>query len=181
MNQSHSDPFIDAALREFRRHKDYADRAVAHLSDTHLREPLSNETNSIAVIMKHVGGNLRSRFTDFLTTDGEKPWRDRDSEFIDDFADRAAILAHWERGWACLFDALAAMMPADLARSVTIRGEAHTVPRAIARSLAHVSYHAGQIVLIARMLAERDGTPWTTITIPRGGSREFNRRMGHHP
>lgn len=171
--------FLDAAFSEFRRYKEYAERAVAQISDARLREPLSPETNSIAVIVKHVGGNLRSRFTDFLTTDGEKPWRDRDSEFIDDFADRAAMLAHWERGWACLFGALTPLTGADLARIVTIRGEAHTVVQAVARSLAHVSYHSGQIVMIARVFAWRDGVEWKTLTIPRGGSEAFNTGMGH--
>jgi uncharacterized damage-inducible protein DinB len=174
VNTAHT---IDAALAEFRRHKDYAQRAIAQLTDDHLRQSLSPETNSIAVIVKHLAGNLRSRFTDFLTTDGEKPWRDRDSEFIDDFPDRAAMLDSWERGWACLFDALAPLTEPDLARTVTIRGEPHTVAHALARSLAHADYHTGQIVLIARTLAERDAIAWTTLTIPRGGSRAFNQEM----
>jgi hypothetical protein len=176
-----ADAVIEASLREFRRYKDLADRAVAQLTEAHLREALSGQTNSIAVIMKHVGGNLRSRFTDFLTSDGEKPWRDRDREFIDDFPDRAAMLAHWERGWARLFEALTPLTAADLSRTLTIRGEPHTIVQAIARSLAHVAYHTGQIVLIARIHAERAGAPWTTLTIPRGGSRAFNEGMRHVP
>lgn len=126
--------------------------------------------------MKHVGGNLLSRWTDFLTTDGEKPWRHRDSEFIDDFTDRAAILAHWERGWTCVFDSLAGLTPGDLTKTVHIRGEPHSVVLAIERSLAHVAYHAGQIVLTARLLA---GDRWTTLTVPRGGSRAFNESKGY--
>lgn len=177
----HPDPTLDAALREFRRHKDYADRAIAQLTDAQLRESPHAELNSIAVIVKHMAGNMRSRFTDFLTSDGEKPWRDRDGEFVDDFADRAAMLECWERGWRCLFEALLPLTTADLARTVTIRGEPHTVALAVARSLAHLSYHTGQIVLLARMMSLRDGTAWRTLTIPRGGSKEHNERLGHLP
>jgi hypothetical protein len=121
--------------------------------------------------MKHVAGNLTSRWTDFLTTDGEKPGRNRDDEFVDTFRGRAELLECWERGWACLRAALAALTPTDLGRTVTIRGEPHTVPLALARSLGHTCYHVGQIVQVARVHA---GETWTTLTIPRGGSAEFN-------
>src|SRR5206468_2077898 len=114
------------------------------LSDEQLRRPLDENTNSVAVIMKHVGGNLRSRFTDFLASDGEKPDRDRDGEFVDDFASRDAILQHWECGWQVLFDALASLTPQDLTKTVTIRGEAHSVIDALHRALAHGGYHVGQ-------------------------------------
>jgi hypothetical protein len=130
--------------------------------------------------MKHVAGNLRSRWTEFLTTDGEKPWRNRDDEFVDTFTSRADVLAHWESGWQCLLDTLASLRPDDLAKTVKIRGEPHTVPLAIQRSLAHTAYHVGQIILVARVLA---GENWTTITIPRGASASFNQRVwgkGHY-
>lgn len=171
---------IDGALAAFRANKGWADKAVAQLPDDKLHVALDPETNCISVIMKHLAGNLLSRWTDFLTTDGEKPWRDRDDEFVDTFADRDELLAYWESGWGRLFEALEGLTPADVGRAVAIRGEPHSVPLAIQRSLAHCGYHVGQIVLIARILA---GDNWTTITIPRGGSAGFNRRVwgrGHY-
>jgi len=162
---------LDGALSSFRANKGWADKAIAQLPDDKLRIALDPNTNSIAVIMKHVAGNLLSRWTDFLTTDGEKPWRNRDDEFIDTFATREELLACWESGWQRLFDTLAALSVEDLARNVTIRGEVLSVPLAMQRSLAHCGYHVGQIILIARILA---GDHWTTITIPRGGSTAFN-------
>ncbi len=167
-------PFLDSITKNFCRQKATADKAIAQLSEEQLRRPLDENTNSVAVIMKHVGGNLRSRFTDFLTTDGDKPDRNRDGEFVDDFPSRDAILRHWELGWATLFDTLAALTPDDLAKTITIRGEPHSVIDALHRSLAHNGYHAGQIVQLARYLAKDH---WETITIPRGGSEEFDRGM----
>jgi uncharacterized damage-inducible protein DinB len=166
--------FIESIAKNFRSQKRLADKAIPQLSDDQLRRPLDENTNSVAIIMKHVGGNLRSRFTDFLTSDGEKPDRDRDGEFVDDFASRDAILQHWEHGWQVLFDALASLTPQDLAKTITIRGEPHTVIDALHRSLAHAGYHVGQIVQLARYLAKDH---WETITIPRGGSRQFNQQM----
>ena len=171
---------IDGALTAFRSNKGWADKAVAQLPDHLLHVALDPNTNSVAVIMKHVAGNLLSRWTDFLTTDGEKPWRNRDDEFVDTFATREELIAFWESGWQRLFDSLTALTPDDVARTVTIRGEPHTVPLAIQRSLAHCGYHVGQIILIARILA---GDHWTTITIPRGASAGYNQRVwgkGHY-
>jgi len=167
--------FLESIERNFRSQKRTADKAIAQLSDEQLRIPLDENTNSIAVIMKHVGGNLRSRFTDFLTSDGDKPDRNRDGEFIDDFPDRQAILDHWERGWQILFGTLASLKAVDLNKTITIRNEPHTVIDALHRSLAHCGYHAGQIVQLARYLAK---DRWETITIPRGGSEAFNRSPG---
>src|SRR3954470_3452999 len=172
--------FIDGALTSFRSNKGWADKAVAQLPDDKLHVALDPNTNCIAVIIKHVAGNLLSRWTDFLTTDGEKPWRDRDDEFVDTFTTRAELLAYWESGWQRLFDTLAALTPAHLAPTVTIRGEPHSLPLALQRSLAHCAYHTGQILLIARVLA---GEKWTTVTIPHGGSAGFNERVwgkGHY-
>lgn len=172
--------FSDATLASFRANKGWADKAIAQVSDENLHVALDPHTNSIAVIMKHVAGNLLSRWTDFLTTDGEKPWRNRDDEFVDTFTSRAEVLAHWERGWQQLFDSLSALTPDDLGRTVTIRGEVHTVALATQRSLSHTAYHVGQIILIARILA---GDNWQTITIPRGASDSFNQRVwgrGHY-
>lgn len=164
--------FIASIINAFEANKRLADRAVAQVPDDHLRVALDANTNSIAVIMKHVAGNLLSRWTDVLTTDGEKPWRNRDDEFLDTFADRTEMLAHWERGWACLFTALRGLMAEDLSRTVSIRGEPHSVPLAMARSLGHSCYHIGQIVQIARIHA---GENWKTLTIPRGESEQFNK------
>jgi hypothetical protein len=172
--------FIDGALTSFRSNKGWADKAVAQLPDDKLHLALDPNTNCIAVIMKHVAGNLLSRWTDFLTTDGEKPWRNRDDEFVDSQTTRGGLTAYWESGWQRLFDSLSALSADDLGKAVTIRGEPHSVPLAVQRSLAHCGYHVGQIVLIARILA---GDHWTTITIPRGASASFNQRVwgaGHY-
>lgn len=165
---------IDAAIASFRANKGWADKAIAQLPDNKLHIALDANTNCIAVIMKHVAGNLLSRWTDFLTTDGEKPWRNRDDEFVDTFPSRAQLIEFWNSGWQRLDESLSALSPADLCKSITIRGEPHSVPLAIDRSLAHSCYHVGQIILIARILA---GDDWTTITIPRGASASFNQRV----
>ncbi len=163
--------FISAAANAFESNKRLAERAVEQVPDDKLHAVLDPNTNSIAVIMKHVAGNLASRWTDFLTTDGEKPSRNRDDEFIDSFASRAEILAAWERGWACLFSTLNRLTPTDLEQAVLIRGEPHSVPLALQRSLGHTCYHIGQIVQLARVYA---GQNWNTLTIPRGGSQQYN-------
>jgi hypothetical protein len=171
---------IDGALAAFRSNKELADKAVAQLPDDKLHVSLEANTNCIAVIMKHVAGNLLSRWTDFLTTDGEKPTRNRDDEFVDTFTGREKLLAYWNSGWQRLFDSLSELSGDDLRKTVTIRGEPHSVPLAIHRSLAHCGYHVGQIVLIARILA---GDQWNTITIPRGASDSFNQQVwgkGHY-
>jgi hypothetical protein len=164
--------FLSAAINAFEANKRLADRAVEQVPDEKLRLALDENTNSIAVIMKHIAGNLLSRWTDFLTTDGEKPWRNRDDEFVDSFSSRAELLACWERGWACLFGTLKSLEPEDLEKTVSIRGEPHSVPLALERSLGHTCYHIGQIVQIARINA---GGNWKTLTIPRGGSQQFNK------
>jgi hypothetical protein len=166
--------FLDSITRNFRKQKTLADKAIAQLDDAKLHIPLDENTNSVCVIMKHVGGNLISRFTDFLKTDGDKPDRNRDGEFIDDFTSRASIIQHWERGWNVLFATLASLSDDDLHKTITIRGEPHTVVDGLHRSLAHCGYHVGQIVQLARFLAK---DRWETITIPRGGSEQFNQRL----
>lgn len=163
--------FISASVNAFEANKRLAERAVDQAPEDKLHAALDPNTNSIAVIMKHVAGNLASRWTDFLTTDGEKPSRNRDDEFIDSFASRAEILAAWERGWVCLYSTLNSLAPADLQKTVLIRGEPHSVPLAVQRSLGHTCYHVGQIVQIARVHA---GENWSTLTIPRGGSQQYN-------
>ena len=161
----------DAAVLSFQYHRLLAERAVAQIANEALHRSLDAETNSIAVIMQHVAGNLRSRWTDFLTADGEKPDRDRDEEFTDRKASRAELIDRWNVGWQALVGSLEALTPADICRTVLIRGEPHSVPLAVERSLAHTCYHVGQIVLLARHWA---GPNWETLTIPRGGSRAHN-------
>lgn len=167
-----------AIINAFEANKRLADRAIEQVSDDKLHIPLDANTNAIAVIMKHVAGNLLSRWTDFLTTDGEKPWRNRDDEFVDSFGSRQEVLEFWERGWACLLTTLKSLKPEDLEKTVLIRGEPHSVPLALERSLGHTCYHIGQIVQAARVHA---GEKWNTLTIPRGGSQQFNQTNWGQP
>jgi hypothetical protein len=154
--------------------KKMAERAIAQVADEHLFATLDPESNSIAIIVKHMTGNMRSRWTDFLTSDGEKPDRDRDSEFEEPPAAREAVLAAWEAGWSCVFSALHALTDEDLTRTVTIRGEPHSVLQAINRQVAHYSLHIGQIILLAKHFA---GESWQSLTIPRRASADFNQRV----
>src|ERR1700733_10496698 len=165
--------YVEDALAVFRYYKKLAERAMEQVTDEQLFEVLDCEANSIAILVKHMTGNMRSRWTDFLTTDGEKPNRNRDSEFVDPPATRQALFSEWENGWACLFNALTPLTEADLARTVTIRGEAHSVMQAINRQLGHCSYHVGQIVLLAKHFASDH---WQSLSVPRNQSSEFNRK-----
>jgi uncharacterized damage-inducible protein DinB len=165
--------FVTSFKSAFEANKSLADRALEQVPDARLHIPLDANTNSLAVIVKHVAGNLISRWTDFLTTDGEKDWRNRDDEFVDTYSDRVQMMAYWEQGWTCLAEALSKLQPGDLAKTVTIRGEPHTVPLAMARSLGHTCYHVGQIVQLAWFHA---GDRWRTLTIPRGGSLVYNQQ-----
>jgi hypothetical protein len=158
----------------FAYYKKLAERAMDQLTDEQLFLTLDSEANSIAVIVKHMAGNMRSRWTDFLTTDGEKPGRNRDSEFEEPPATRAALMEMWEAGWTCVFSALAPLTDADLARTVTIRGEKHSVMQAINRQLAHYPHHVGQIVLLAKHFC---CDHWQSLSVPRKGSAEFNRKV----
>jgi hypothetical protein len=164
-------PFLLDALSEFRKSKSLAEAALAQLDDTAFFAVLGPDENSPALIVKHVTGNQLSRWTDFLVTDGEKPDRHRDEEFERRDADtRAALRARWEQGWARLFAALEPLTEADLARTVTIRGEPHTVQQAVLRQLTHYAYHVGQIVTLARHAA---GPRWKSLSIPKGHSASF--------
>ena len=169
MNDQH---YLDDILVQLRKLKAQADKAIAQVDDTQLFATLDAESNSIAVLMKHVAGNMRSRWTDFLTTDGEKPNRERDREFEIEGADsRAQVLAAWEDGWRVTLGAISSLRPADLDRTVTVRGESHTVVEAIHRQLTHYAAHIGQVVLLAKHFA---GANWKTLSIPRGKSKEFD-------
>ena len=166
--------YIDESLAVFRQYKKMAESAMAQLSDDQLFTALDGEMNSIALIVKHMTGNMRSRWTNFLTSDGEKPDRNRDSEFIDPPPTREALLDQWENGWKLVFDAIEPLTDADLTRTVTIRSEPHSVMQAINRQVAHYSSHIGQIVFLAKHLA---GANWKSLSVPRNRSAEFNRRV----
>ena len=167
-----TESFHELTIRELRRLKGLADKAMAQVDDAGFFATLGAGENSIAIVVKHVAGNLRSRFTDFLTSDGEKPDRNRDGEFeISGADDRPALTAAWERGWATLFAAIEPLGPEDMGRTVTIRGEGLTVLQAVTRQLTHYAYHVGQIVQLARHHA---GERWQSLSIPRGRSAAFN-------
>ncbi len=166
--------YIEDSVAVLRYYKKLAEGAMAQVSDEQLFTTLDHEANSIAIVVKHMTGNMRSRWTDFLTTDGEKPDRNRDSEFADPAATRAALIAEWENGWQIVFAALEALTDADLGRTVTIRGEAHSVMQAINRQIAHYPYHVGQIVLLAKHFG---CDHWQSLSVPRNKSAEFNRRV----
>ena len=165
---------MTVVLDEFQKIKKLADKAIEQLSDEDLRASIDAESNSVAVIMRHMAGNMRSRWVDFLVADGEKPTRMRDTEFEEPPGARADILADWENGWKAVFDALTPLTDADLQRTVVIRGEPHSVYKAISRQVAHYAGHAYQIVFLAKHLK---GAEWKTLSIPRGQSEEFNRRI----
>jgi uncharacterized damage-inducible protein DinB len=169
-----SSPVLDVARDELQKIKKLADKAIAQLSDDELHTAIDPESNSVAVIMRHMAGNMRSRWTDFLTSDGEKPDRHRDQEFEDPRRTRDALLAEWEDGWRRVFDALEPLTDNDLQRTVVIRNEPHTVYKAISRQVAHYAGHAYQILFLGKHLK---GADWKTLSIPRGQSEEFNRRM----
>jgi uncharacterized damage-inducible protein DinB len=166
--------YLEDSRALFRYYKTLAEKAMAQVNDEQLVAVLDGEMNSIAVIVKHMAGNMRSRWTNFLTTDGEKPDRDRDAEFVDPPATRDALHAFWEQGWKYLLDTLDSLSDEDLQRAVTIRGEAHSVMQAINRQVAHYSYHCGQIVLLAKHFKHDD---WKSLSVPRRHSADFNQRV----
>ncbi|HEX8115997.1 MAG TPA: DinB family protein [Pyrinomonadaceae bacterium] len=178
MTDSLAEHYLKDVVRVFRGQKKLADGAVAQVSDEEFFRTIDAESNSIALIMKHMAGNMRSRWTDFLTSDGEKADRHRDTEFVVEGEDRAAILERWEAGWRTLFDTLESLKPEDAARNVTIRGESHTVVEAVNRQLSHYGQHTGQIVFLAKHLRS---SAWQTLSIPRGQSEVFNKKMTGEP
>jgi uncharacterized protein DUF1572 len=163
--------YLEEARRQLRGHKRMAEGAMSQLRDEDFFVTLDPESNSVAVLVKHLAGNMRSRFTDFLTSDGEKPNRFRDQEFeLTPSTTRAEIMQWWEEGWVCVFGAIDPLKPEEVMRSVTIRGEPHTVLQAINRQIAHYAQHIGQIVFLAKHLRSNE---WRTLTIPRGKSEEY--------
>lgn len=166
---------LSESRRVARQYRELAERALAQVDDPGFFAELDDDANSLAVVVKHMGGNLRSRWREFLTTDGEKPDRKRDGEFVVGAEDsRERLMALWQEGWGHFLGTLDALTPADVGRTVTIRSEPHTVFEAVQRALAHAAYHAGQIVQLARHY--RRG-PWQSLSIPRGASAEFELRM----
>ena len=158
-------------LEAFRNYKKLAERAIEQISEEEYFGVIDEESNSIAVIVKHLGGNLRSRWTNFLTTDGEKPDRNRDGEFMSDADTRESLTEFWETGWNALFGTLESLQTEDFGKTVKIRGEDFSVPKAINRSLAHTAYHVGQIAFLAKHFRAGD---WKSLSVPRGQSGEFN-------
>jgi uncharacterized damage-inducible protein DinB len=174
MAQQLTTSYLKDSTDLFRYYKKLGERAMAQCSDEALFTILDTESNSIAIIVKHMAGNMRSRWTDFLTTDGEKPDRNRDTEFDEPPRTRTELMELWERGWKLLLSALEPLSDADLTRTITIRTEPHSVTQAINRQVAHYSYHVGQIVYLARHFA---GDKWQTLTIPKKKSAEFNKKV----
>ena len=174
-----SKDLIESIVGEYRRYKKMAEGAIDQLQEQDLSRGGPGEANSIAVIVWHISGNLKSRFTDFLTADGEKPWRKRDEEFVERSVTFQELRHKWEEGWTVLFDSLTSLTDEELRRTVVIRGEVIRAHEALHRSLAHTASHIGQIVHIAKTLR---GKAWKTLTIPRGKSEEFNRNpAGQQP
>jgi hypothetical protein len=167
--------YLDEAFRSLRGHKRLADGAMAQLSDEQFFAMPSHESNSVAIIVKHMAGNMRSRFTDFLTSDGEKSDRNRDQEFITHNAEsRSDLMRSWEEGWRLVLDTVNSLSPDDLTRTVTIRAEPHSVLQAINRQAGHCAYHVGQITFLAK---HWKGAEWQTLSVPKGQSEQFNAKM----
>jgi hypothetical protein len=166
--------YLEDAIALFRYYKKLGEAAMAQVTDEQLFDALDPEMNSIAIVVKHMSGNMRSRWTDFLASDGEKPDRNRDCEFVDPAVSREELMQCWEDGWQCLISALTPLTVADLTRRVTIRGEPHSVMQAINRQIAHYSYHVGQIVMLAKHLQSAN---WKSLSVPRNKSAEFNRKV----
>jgi len=171
MAHQRTDSYLQDSLAVFHYYKKLGENAIAQCPDEGLFQALDAESNSIAIIVKHLAGNMRSRWTDFLTSDGEKPDRNRDSEFESPATTREELLKQWEAGWGQVFSALEPLNDADITRTITIRTEPHSVMQAINRQIAHYSYHVGQIVFLAKHFAADD---WTALTIPRKRSADFN-------
>jgi hypothetical protein len=174
MAHKFSTSHLEDSIALFRFYKKMGEGAMEQVTDEQLFATLDEEMNSIAIIVKHMSGNMRSRWTDFLTSDGEKPDRNRDTEFMEPPATREELLKRWNEGWDRVFRALTPLSDSDLERSVTIRGEPHSVMQAINRQIAHYAYHCGQIVFLAKHFKASD---WKSLSVPRNKSAEFNRRV----
>lgn len=163
--------FLSSSLNQFKYYKGLAEKTFDQLNFDELQKEFAEDSNSISIIVKHLVGNMLSRWTNFLIEDGEKTWRNRDQEFIDSYTSKEELITSWEKGWDCLFKALASITDKDLDKIIYIRNEAHTISEAINRQLAHYPYHVGQIVFIGKLLK---GSDWKSLSIPKGKSDEFN-------
>ena len=163
--------YLSSVIKQFQYYKQLGDKTFEQLSFEDLQNDISKDANSIAIITKHLAGNILSRWTNFLSEDGEKDWRRRDLEFIDTYTSREELVMHWEKGWQCLFDAIASLHVTDLNKIIYIRNQGHTVLEAINRQLAHYAYHVGQIVFLGKVLR---GADWQSLSIPKGGSTTYN-------
>ena len=163
--------YLNSALKLFAYYKKLGDDAMAQIDDEKLFFQVNEDANSIAIIVQHLAGNMLSRWTDFLTTDGEKEWRNRDAEFETNITNKQDLLAYWNSGWQCLFTAIEPLTSSDLDKIIYIRNEGHTVLEAINRQLAHYPYHVGQLVFLAKLLA---ADKWKSLSIPKNKSQEYN-------
>ncbi|MFZ6010794.1 MAG: DUF1572 family protein [Bacteroidota bacterium] len=163
--------FIGSTKKLFLYYKELAEKAIAQIDDEHINWRSNEASNSVALIVHHMTGNMLSRFTDFLTSDGEKPWRNREAEFEEGYDNKAEMMAAWDKGWAQVTTTLESLTEADLEKIIYIRNEGHTVMEALQRQLAHYPYHVGQIVYVAKMLK---GDGWRSLSIPKGGSKSYN-------
>ncbi len=166
--------YLQNITGELKRYKSLGDRCFVQLSDDDIHRCFADESNSIAIIVKHMVGNMLSRWTNFLTEDGEKSWRHRDTEFEDPYTSLSDMIEAWERGWQCVFDALNTIDNTNFYKKVLIRNEEHSIPEALNRQLAHYAYHTGQIVWVSKNIK---GAAWESLTIPKGKSEDFNKSM----
>lgn len=173
-----NDDYLLSVSKQFEYYKMLGDKTISQLSEDQLFWQYNSESNSVAIIVKHLWGNMLSRWTDFLTSDGEKEWRKRDAEFENDIKTKDELLNKWNEGWKCLFDAINPLHEEDLEKIIYIRNQGHTVVEAINRQLAHYSYHVGQIVFQGKMIA---GENWTSLSIPKGDSKKFNENKFSKP
>src|SRR5215471_19537416 len=170
--------YLESVKKQFEYYKMLGDKTFSQLQDEKLFWQYNEDSNSIAIIVKHLWGNMLSRWTDFLTSDGEKGWRDRDAEFENDMKSREELIGKWNEGWTCLFKAINSLTTDDLGKIIYIRNQGHTVTEAINRQLAHYPYHIGQIVFLGKMLAEKG---WTSLSIPKGNSQAYNKEKFSKP
>ncbi|MBB6499281.1 DUF1572 domain-containing protein [Pedobacter cryoconitis] len=173
-----NDNYLDSTIKQFEYYKMLGEKTFSQLDDDALFYQFNEESNSIAAIVKHISGNMLSRWTDFLTTDGEKAGRDREAEFDNDLKDRAEMMTRWDEGWACLFQALETVNEDNFGQTIYIRNQGHSITEAINRQLAHYPYHIGQIVYIGKMLKAKE---WSSLSIPRGDSGKFNAEKFSQP
>ncbi|MEO1031914.1 MAG: DinB family protein [Bacteroidota bacterium] len=163
--------YLESTIKQFEYYKSLGDKTIAQLPFDGLKQEFAQNSNSIAIIVKHMTGNMLSRWTNFLTEDGEKEWRHRDDEFVDTLNSKDAIINSWEKGWNCLFDAIRPLSESDLERVIYIRNQGHTVTEAINRQMMHYAYHTGQIVFLGKLIKGKD---WQSLSIPKGKSKAYN-------